>query len=169
MASDKASDVKDVTAEPNSCWLCGGKDKTVRPWISRPVTENLGCHFGVETFNRTDACWSEWHNKDATRYATNDPSEFPDPNRNPTAGVPLRVLFVRIAADQTLHDIIQEYAGREGRMASEMAEEVVATLRTLADGGEVSEARMKEAKKLLEFVSMGTLEYVQRLQGPVVF
>jgi hypothetical protein len=158
---------KGSVVELASCDLCGGTDRMVRPWISRPVTENLGCHIGVETYNRTDACWSEWHDKNATRYATKGPSTLPNPD--PLVGAPLRVLFVKIAGDQALHDIIQEYAGKEGRMANLMAEGVVATLRTLADGGEVSEAQLKEAKKLLEFISMGTLDYVQRLQGPAVF
>ena len=80
-----------------------------------------------------------------------------------TAGSITSILQIA-AANRELLEEIQAVAYREGRMASEMAPRAAATLDALAEGKEVSDADLEHAKKLLEFVSIGTLNYVQRLQ-----
>lgn len=63
-----------------------------------------------------------------------------------------------------LLESIQEVAHKDGRMANQMAERAVRTLRDLADGKEVGPEDLEHAMKLLEFVSKGSLDYVQRIQ-----
>lgn len=63
-----------------------------------------------------------------------------------------------------LLEAIQEVAHKEGRMANQMAERASATLRDLSEGREVSEEDLAHAVKLLEFVSAGSLNYVQQIQ-----
>lgn len=63
-----------------------------------------------------------------------------------------------------LLEAIQDVAHKEGRMANQMAERAIATLLDLSEGRKVSEEDLAHATKLLEFVSEGTLIYVQQIQ-----
>ena len=63
-----------------------------------------------------------------------------------------------------LLEAIQQVAHKEGRMANQMVERATATLRDLSEGKEVSPEDLEHAKKLLEFVSEGTLNYVAQIQ-----
>lgn len=63
-----------------------------------------------------------------------------------------------------LKDDIQKVAHGDARMASEMVERAVKTLKASASCQEVSEGDVEHTKKLLEYVSRGALAFVQRLQ-----
>lgn len=158
--------------QAESCHLCHTTDRKVRPWISMTVTENLGCQFGVETFNRTDPCWSDFHNADATQYATGKIIHLSATGEilEPGTGQPsmLQGVFRAAALNADLLEAIQAAAFKKSRMASEMAESAVVTLRALAEGVEVDDRELQNAIELLEFVSEGTLSYVQQIRGPVV-
>jgi hypothetical protein len=69
-----------------------------------------------------------------------------------------------VSGSPGLLEAIQEVAHKEGRMANQMAERAIATLRELAEGHEVSEEDLAHTIQLLEFVSEGTLIYVQQIQ-----
>ena len=78
---------------------------------------------------------------------------------------PLQGAFVAAGLNADLLETIQRIAHQDGRMANQMAESAVETLQALAAGEEVGERELKNATQLLEFVSRGTLAYVQELQG----
>ena len=63
-----------------------------------------------------------------------------------------------------LKDEIQKAAHEKARMASEMVEGVCTTLRAVSEGRRVTSAQKNRAKQFLEFVSLGTLSYVDKLQ-----
>ncbi|MDD3481146.1 MAG: hypothetical protein PHW75_02910 [Patescibacteria group bacterium] len=67
-----------------------------------------------------------------------------------------------------LREAVQARAGKEGRMANQMAERTIATLEQMVLGVSTEPKDIEWTKRLLGFVAEGSLDYVQQLQGPIV-